>query len=289
MSHSEDRVQLVQDARGVITLTLHRPDRNNAYDGAMLAAAHAALDQVQGLLSHGTPLIGASPSSGATPRVLVIRGAGRHFQAGADLQWLDAISRESPQANLVASEATAELMRRINTLPLPVVALVQGGCFGGGTGLIACCDVVIAADNAQFSIAESRWGMIAGIIIPQLNDAMSIRQVRRYALTGERFDAQTAVRIGLVHEVVPLPELAQAGEGMVQALLQNGPEATAQTKTTVLRSGWAHLPDSDYRRLIDEHAVKRQSAEAAEGLASFREKRAAAWAPTQREGAPTLR
>jgi methylglutaconyl-CoA hydratase len=263
MSRSEDRVLVHRDARGVVNLTLNRPDRNNAYDGALLAAAHQALDQLQ--------------TEPAGVRALVIRGAGRHFQAGADLQWLDEVSRQSPQANLEASEATASLMHRITALPWPVVALVQGGCFGGGTGLIASCDVVIASEDAQFSIAESRWGMIASIIIPQLNDAMSVRQVRRYALTGERFDAHTALRIGLVHEVVTHAALEDAGGRILSALLQNGPEATAQTKSCALRSCWSDLSESHARQLIVDHALKRQSAEAAEGLASFREKRPARW------------
>lgn len=264
MNRSEDRIRVHQDARGVVTLTLNRPERNNAYDEALLAQAHVALDHLALQLQ---------------ARVLLIRGEGRHFQAGADLDWLSLLSTLSPEANLEASRLTSTLMRRLNGLPIPVIALVQGGCFGGGTGLIASCDVVVAADNAQFSIAESRWGMVAGIIIPQLNDAMSVRQVRRYALTGERFDAQQAQRIGLVHEVVPLGELASTGERIVDALLRNGPQATRLTKATTLRSCWSALGDEEDQRLITEHALKRQSSEAAEGLSSFREKREAAWYP----------
>ena len=108
-------------------------------------------------------------------------------------------------------------MQRLNLLPVPTVALVQGACFGGGTGIVAACDIVIAADNASFSIAEVRVGVAGTIIVPQLNDAIGLRQVRRYALTGERFDAHEARRIGLVHEVVPLAELAAAGERIVGA------------------------------------------------------------------------
>jgi len=173
-------------------------------------------------------------------------------------------------------------MYRITALPIPVIALVQGGCFGGGTGLIASCDIVIASQEAQFSIAESRWGMVAGIIIPQLNDAMSVRQVRRYALTGERFSAEQALRMGLVHEVVAAAELPAAGERVIDAILHNGPQATALTKATALRSCWSTLPAADQQQLIREHALKRQSSEAAEGLASFREKREAAWYPGQK-------
>ena len=140
--------------------------------------------------------------------------------------------------------------------------------------------MVIAADNAMFSIAEVRWGLTAAIIVPQLNDAIGVRQMRRYALTGERFDAQEARRIGLVHEVVPLAELAAAGERVVGHVLENGPEAIAQTKALTLQARVRRSRATRRSRaLIESHAAKRQSPEADEGLASFTEKRAAKWRP----------
>jgi methylglutaconyl-CoA hydratase len=129
----------------------------------------------------------------------------------------------------------------------------------------------------MFSIAEVRWGLTAAIIIPQLNDAIGARQLRRYALTGERFDATEARRIGLVHEIVTPGELETAGARVVDQIVQNGPEAIAQTKALALDSAWAHLDESAFNRLVESHADKRQSAEAAEGLASFAQKRAAVW------------
>ena len=250
------------DARGVATLTLNRPEVNNAYNAELIAGLAAALDA-----------LGSLPSL----RAIVIRGSGKHFQAGADLAWLDEVSRGSHADNVAASRATAEAIHRLNIVPVPTVALIQGGCFGGGTGIAAACDVVIAAANAIFSIAETRWGLIAGIIIPQLNDAIGARQVRRYALTGERFDAQEARRIGLVHEVVPLEELEAAGAKAIDQLLQNAPQANAQTKAVALEHAWGNLSEHELTRLIEQHAAKRQSAEASEGLASFKEKRQAAW------------
>ena len=193
---------------------------------------------------------------------MLIAGAGKNFQAGADLNWLDAVRRSSPEENLRASRMTAEAVQRLNLLPVPTVALVQGACFGGGTGIVAACDIVIAADNASFSIAEVRVGVAGTIIVPQLNDAIGLRQVRRYALTGERFDAQEARRIGLVHEVVPLAELAAAGERIVGALLASAPEAVAQTKAAALRFAWSDLDAKTFTALIESHAAKRQSAEA---------------------------
>jgi methylglutaconyl-CoA hydratase len=257
-----DAVLFEVDERKVASLTLNRPAVNNAYDGDLiqgLLAAMDALGKVAGL------------------RGVVIKGKGKHFQAGADLNWLNAVRNSSLEENIRASRATAEAVQRLNSIAVPTVALVQGACFGGGTGILAACDVVIAADNAIFSIAEVRWGLTAAIIIPQLNDAISVRQVRRYALTGERFDAAEARRIGLVHQVVPLAGLEGAGTRMVDQLLQNGPEAIAQTKALAIEWAWGGLEEAKLDRLTGIHARKRQSAEAAEGLLSFAEKRPARW------------
>ena len=250
------------DGRGVATVTLNRPQVNNAYDEAL----------IQGLLD-AMDVLGKKPEL----RVVVLRGEGRHFQAGADLKWIAGVAKQPQEENERASRATATAVWRLNALPVPTVALVQGGCFGGGTGIVAACDVVVAADNAMFSIAETRWGLMAGIILPQLADAIGVRQVRRYALTGERFGAEEARRIGLVHEVVPLAELPAAGERVVDQLLQNAPEANAETKATALRFAWGAPGEDIFERLVREHAAKRRSAEGAEGLASFAEKRAARW------------
>jgi len=251
------------DARGVARVTLNRPEVYNAYNGEMISGLLAMYDTL----------------AKKNLRAVVITGSGRNFQAGADVNWLDSVRKSSPEENARASRMTAEVVQRLNWLPVPTVALVQGACFGGGTGIVSACDIVIAADSASFSIAEVRIGVAGTIIIPQLNDAMSLRQVRRYALTGERFDAQEARRIGLVHEVVPLVELEACGERIVHELLTNGPDAIAQTKLWALRSGWSHLDEKAFGELVDAHAAKRQSEEAAEGFAAFREKRKPRWAP----------
>src|SRR5215212_5508831 len=211
------------DARGVAAVTLNRPEVNNAYNGELIQGLLAALDALRG--AQGL-------------RAVIIKGNGRHFQAGADLKWIDAVRTSSAAENVRVSRATAEAVARLNHVPVPTIAMIQGGCFGGGTGIAAACDVVIAADNAMFSIAEVRWGLTAAIIVPQLNDAIGVRQLRRYALTGERFGAQEACRIGLAHLVVPLAELAAQGERMVEQVLANAPAAIAQTKAWVLRSAW---------------------------------------------------
>src|SRR6185437_13834250 len=230
------------DARGVATVTLNRPEVNNAYDAGLINGVLAAMAE-----------LGQKPNL----RVVVLRGNGKHFQAGADLKWINGVRPKSPEENEAVSRATFEAVQRLNTLPIPTVALVQGGCFGGGTGIISACDVVIAADNALFSITEVRWGLTAAIIIPQLCDSIGVRQVRRYALTGERFGAADARRIGLVHEVVPLAELESAGAKTVEQLLANGPEALAETKALALESsfGGMSVDDEVYARLVKMHSA----------------------------------
>jgi len=260
-----DTVLWSVDPRGVATVTLNRPQVNNAYNGDLIAGLHAAMDAL---------------GSESNLRIVVLKGNGRHFQAGADLAWITGVSTQSPRENEAVSRLTAEAIRRLDTCPAPTLALIQGGCFGGGTGIAAACDVVVASQDAIFSIAETRWGLMAGIILPQLCRAMGLRQVRRYALTGERFGAEEARRLGLVHEVCPTGGLEEAGKKIVEAVLMNAPAATSATKLRSLASARAFVDDGEMRDLIDEHARTRQQNEAAEGLASFREKRKPGWYPS---------
>jgi methylglutaconyl-CoA hydratase len=254
------------DARGVATVTLNRPQVNNAYNGDMIAGLHEAMD-----------VLGAQ----AGLRIVVIRGNGRHFQAGADLEWIAGVGRAGPEENERASRVTAEAVHRLDKLPVPTVALVHGGCFGGGTGIVSACDIVVAADSALFAITEARWGLMAGIILPQLCRAMGVRNVRRYALSCERFDAQEALRIGFAHEVCKADQLDVTGARIVDSLLMNAPRATMATKLCTLRVANVFLDDGLFLDMVHEHAATRQSAEAAEGTASFLEKRAPSWYPVK--------
>ena len=253
-----------RDARGVGTVTFNRPEVNNSYNGDLIRGVHEAMDA-----------LGAQ----AGLRVVVLRGRGKHFQAGADLKWAAEVGQQSPDENERISRATAEAIRRLDTLPVPTVALVQGGCFGGGTGIVAACDVVVASEDALFAISETRWGLMAGIILPQLCQAMGLRQVRRYALTAERFDAREARRLGLVHEVCATGALDETGARIVDSLLMSAPGVTTATKLRALQVGRAIVDDGVLRDLVSEHAATRQRAEAAEGLASFAGKRRPTWYP----------
>ncbi len=250
------------DRRGVATVTLNRPEVNNAYNGEVV---QALLDTFTGL------------AADSSVRVVVVRGNGRHFQAGADLKWLQEIGRMDARANRATSLKTAAAMRGLNDMEKPTVALVHGACVGGGTGIVASCDIVIAERTATFAISEARWGVAASVIFPQLNAAIGIRQVRRYALTCERFDAERALSLGLVHEVCEPGQLDAAAAPVIEGLLKAGPQAIALTKRSAMLSAGASMSDAEFERLVAEHAAKRQTPEAAEGLRSFVEKREASW------------
>jgi len=250
------------DQRGVATITLNRPEVNNAYNGDMLRGVHEAMDH-----------LATEPSL----RVVVLQGQGKHFQAGADLSWISSVGKTDPTGNENASRLTAEAVRRLNELAIPTIALVKGACIGGGTGIISACDIVIAGENAIFGISEARWGLVAGIIFPQLVHAIGTRNLRRYALTCEKFGANTAKEIGLVHEVCADDKLQEVSHNIIDAILMNGPQAVSISKARILEVAEALLADDLFDVLVKEHAQVRQSTEAAEGTASFKEKRQPNW------------
>lgn len=261
---NEQPVLMNVDSRGIATLTLNRPHRNNAYNDAM----------IQGLMDG----VLACQQDNAV-RVIVLRGNGNYFQAGADLKWMNELSKESLDANLAMSTITTDAIRYLNTCPKPTVALVHGGCFGGGLGMMAACDITIASLETQFSVTEVRWGLVAGPILPQLCDAMGLRALRRYALTAERFDATTAQQTGLVHEVCETGKLDETAAPIIDALLKCSPSAIALSKDFLLRTAAHEVDDQAAAGISLGHALRRRTEEAVEGLASFNERREASWYP----------
>ncbi|WP_270936356.1 enoyl-CoA hydratase-related protein [Falsiroseomonas oryzae] len=261
---SEPPILLARDARGVAHVTLNRPARGNAYDGAMLEALTEGLEALAG---------------DAALRAVVIRGAGRHFQAGADLDWQFGLTEAPAERALAASLATTRAMQRLNEFPCPTFAVVQGACFGGGVGLVCCVDVALATPQASFGITEVRVGVVPSPISTHLVHALGLRQARRYALTGERFDAAEALRIGLVHEVVAAEALeARLGQILDETLL-SAPGATRVAKRSMLEANGLTLDGREMMALAQESWLQRASPEAKEGLAAFREKRRPGWAP----------
>lgn len=250
------------DSRGIATVTLNRPEVNNAYNAEL----------IQGLIDAFTAL-----ADNDAVRVVIIRGNGRHFQAGADLAWIKAVGQADEATGLEVSRSTALAVRSLNEFAKPTIALIHGACVGGGTGIAAACDIVIASSDAFFAISEARWGLAAQIIFPQLNAAIGARNVRRYALTCERFGAQTARQIGLVHEVCEPGELDAAAAPLIEGLLIAEPNAVVATKKSVMHCAGDIISDARLEPLITEHAAKRRTIQAQEGLTSFVEKRDPAW------------
>jgi methylglutaconyl-CoA hydratase len=250
------------DGRGIATVTLNRPERYNAYDGPLIDALTAAL---------------AGLATDPAVRVVVLRGRGKHFQAGADVAWLRRAAGFTPAENLEFSRRTTEAMRGLNGLVKPTVALVHGACYGGGVGMVACCDVAIATESASFGLTEVRIGVIPAPIVPQLCAAMGVRGVRRYGITGERFDAKEAHRMGLIHEICPEGGLDEAAAPILDALLRSAPNASAMSKQLVLAEAGLELATSRVEALAAQAALVRASPEAQEGLDSFLSKRDPAW------------
>lgn len=252
------------DRRGVATVTFNRPERNNAYNGKMI-------DE----LLNGAAILGADPRV----RVVVLRGKGRHFQAGADLAWIQSVRAQSVEQNIAVSQRTTDAVHGLTALRKPVIALVHGGCFGGGTGIVSACDIVLADRSAIFSITEARWGLIATPIVPQLLSRIGPGRLRRYALSCERFGADRAMEIGLVDEVCDPGELDAVAEPIIDALLHCPPDALAESKEAILKYSRLYFTDLERREMAHPHAVKRLTAEADEGLKSFLEKRDPDWYP----------
>ena len=250
------------DSRGIAEVILNRPERNNAYNGTM----------IDELIKSFTFLYNNNDV-----RVVLIRGNGKHFQGGADLEWLKEIGKLNKEENIEVSRKTASAIKGLTEFPKPTIAMIHGGCFGGGTGIAAAADIVIASEDAIFSIAEARWGVMAGIIIPHLNASIGVRNVRRYALTCERFDAHEAKNIGLVHQICETGELNDSVKSIIESLLMCAPIALEMTKKRALIESGLILSDDKFEELILEHSQKRMTSEATEGLNSFLEKRVASW------------
>ena len=259
---SEGIVLTSIDSRGIAEVVLNRPERNNAYNGAMIAEL---INSFSSLYNNNDV------------KVVLIKGNGKHFQGGADLEWLKEIGKLNKEENIEVSRRTASAIKGLTEFPKPTIAMIHGGCFGGGTGIAAAADIVVASEDAIFSIAEARWGVMAGIIIPHLNASIGVRNVRRYALTCERFDANEAKNIGLVHQICKTGELNNTVKPIIESLLMCAPIALEMTKKRALIESGLILSDDKFEELVLEHSQKRMTSEATEGLNSFLEKRFASW------------
>src|SRR6266702_4588594 len=260
---SEQTILTQIDDRGRAMLTLNRPELHNAFDDAVISDLTDALRQLD---------------DDPDVRVVLLAASGRSFSSGADLNWMRRMADYSYEQNLADAEGLAELMRTLDTLSKPTLALVQGAAYGGGVGLVACGDVAIAVGRASVCLSGVKLGLIPAVISPYMVAAIGSRAARRYFLSAETFDAAEAHRFGLVHQVVAdEQELAAAAELMVARLLANGPLAMAAAKNLIAAVAGRHVDDGLIADTAGRIADRRSSPEGREGLSAFLEKRRPAW------------
>jgi methylglutaconyl-CoA hydratase len=247
---------------GVAWVTMARPAVFNAFDEAMIGALDDAF---------------ATLADDAAVRVVVLAGEGKHFSAGADLQWMQRASEASLDWNVADARRFAAMLSRIDTCPKPVVARVQGAALGGGVGLACACDVAVAADNASFAVSEARFGILPSVIGPYLTNAVGKRQARRLALTTERIGAAEALAMALVHRVVPADALDAAVDAVVADLRAGAPGAHREIKQLLAQLEVGPVTP-DVRELTAQTIARvRGTQEARDGFAAFLAKRPAPW------------
>ena len=252
------------DPRGIVTLTLDRPEARNALSAALVARLTDELDTLAG---------------DAGVRAIMLTGAGDVFCAGADIGEMRAAGAAPPAQNEADSRRFATMLERLERQPQPTLALVNGAAFGGAVGLIAACDIALAATSARFALSEVRLGLVPAMISPYVIRAIGTREARRWFLSGEAMDAATALRIGLVHEAVDPGSLAAAADGVLGALLAGAPGAQAEIKR-LIRHATGRSDAGDEAMLADTArwiARVRAGPEVREGLSSFLERRKPRW------------
>jgi len=254
------------DSGGICTIHMNRPEVHNAFDSTMIIELTRALK---------------SAEQDNNVRLVLIKGTGSSFSAGADMQWMRSLVNASEQENQRDALQLATLLRNLNYLGKPTIACINGSAYGGGVGLIAACDISVAVDHAQFGLTETRLGLVPAVISPYVIRRIGECNARRYFLTGERFDTQTAVNTGLVQQIVPAEKLDSEIDTIIRQLLQCGPQALAHAKQLAFQIAGSTIED---QKALDEYtagliAHLRVSAEGQEGLAAFLEKRKPHWAP----------
>jgi methylglutaconyl-CoA hydratase len=252
----------IRDAIAIVTLD--RPEVHNAFNETLIAELTAALRAL---------------GDDEAVRAVVLLGAGASFCAGADLNWMKRMAAFSRAQNLADAKALATMLATLYELPKPTVARVHGAVFGGGVGLVACCDIAIGAQDATFALSEAKLGLIPATISPYVIEAVGARAARRYFLTAERFTAAEAYRIGLLHDLAQASELDARVNELLGALVTAGPRAQAECKTLIRAVTHRPISDAVITDTAKRIASVRASVEAREGVAAFLEKRRPAWAP----------
>lgn len=249
--------------RGVATITMRKPEIHNAFDDVLIDRLRREL---QGL--NNDPAV----------RVVILAAEGKSFSAGGDLNWMKRMAEYDRAANLEDAKNLGKMMAQLYRMRQPTIALVQGNAYGGGVGLVAACDIAIASKEAYFCLSEVRIGLIPAVIGPYVVHAIGERQATRYMMTAERFSADEAYRIGLVHEVVEADQLQARRDEIVDNLLKGGPKALSEVKNLISYITRSATQDEKVVRDTAGHIARmRASEEGQEGLSAFLEKRKAKW------------
>lgn len=247
---------------GITTLTFNRPEKCNAFDDHFIAALIERLTQI---------------ANDSSTRVLILKAQGDHFSAGADLAWMQRMASYSQAENQQDCMQLATLMQKLDQFPKPTIALVQGKTYGGGVGLVACCDFVFASEEAQFCFSEVRLGLIPAVISPYIIAAIGERAARRYFLSAEIISASRACELGLVTEIVESVELLARGQACAENLLHNSPAALTACKSLLQTVSNQPITPSLIQDTANRIAQIRSSAEGQEGLQAFLTKRKPHW------------
>ncbi|MFY2506996.1 enoyl-CoA hydratase/isomerase family protein [Vibrio pectenicida] len=264
MNNTKDRTYLncQIDSRGIATLTLNRVEKHNAFN---IEVIEALIESIETLAQ--------DPSV----RCLVLKGNGKHFSAGADLTWMKSMASKTEQENRQDASRLAHLMHCLDSFPRPTLSMVHGCAFGGALGLICCCDIALADDSALFCLSEVKLGLVPATIAPYVNRTIGARQSRRYMLTAERFDAERAREMGLVHEIVTTEQMNDCREAIIAHLLTNSPIAMEKTKHLIQECESKPLDDNLIEFTSELIAKVRVSEQGQEGLSAFFDKRSPSW------------
>lgn len=254
---------LIETDGPVGIVTLNNPDKHNAFDDTLIGELTAAFKLLD---------------ANAAVRVVILSSVGKSFSAGGDINWMKRIAGYSPDENLRDATALAELMHSLHSLSKPTIARVQGAAYGGGVGLVACCDIAVGTHDAAFSLSEAKLGLIPSVISPYVIAAIGERAAHRYFLTAERFEAGEAFRLGLLHELAPDDDaMDEKINDIVAAILSCGPAALAEAKQLIAAVASRPIDQSVIADTAKRIARVRASEEGKEGLSAFLEKRKARW------------
>lgn len=250
------------DARGVLRITMNRPEVHNAFDEQQIARLTDALNKAE---------------TNADVRLVVLAGEGKHFCAGADINYMKRMGEYSREQNMEDAAALAALMKTLNRLSKPTIARIQGAAYAGAVGLVCCSDIAIGATSTVLSLSEVKIGLVPSTIGPYVIQAIGHRMSRRLFISGERVAAHAAQSMGLLHSVVEDEQLDDAVDGVISALLDNSPEAMVIAKRAVFAMSSDTISDEMIEYSIKTIAEVRESKDGKEGTAAFLEKRSPAW------------